>query len=81
MKKKPNYNHYGLSNPIGIKLRNFIESQLLDDLKYYPIDEPLSELNFDWSDSCIEGHTTNYLDGRFENYSSIYLYNKYDPNC
>ena len=78
MQRKANYTQYGLSRVIGTQLRTFIESQLLDDLKYYPINEPLSELKFDWSDSCIEGHTTNYLNGRFENYSNIYLYNKYD---
>lgn len=30
---------------------------------------------FDWSDCCIEGHRTKYLDGAVENFSNIMVIN------
>lgn len=70
---KPNYSNYGLSCCMGEKLREEVERQLLLDLKEY--DTNGENLKFDWSDSCIEGHCTNYLDGTVENFSGIELYN------
>ncbi len=35
-------------------------------------------MRFDWSESCIEGHAANYLDGSLENFSSISLYDEHN---
>jgi hypothetical protein len=78
MQQKPNYTQYGLSTTMGVQLREFVEQALLNDLEHYPIDESISELQFDWSYSCIEGRSGAYLDGSFSNYSDISLYNKKD---
>jgi hypothetical protein len=43
MKSEPNYIQYGLSITMGPKLREFVEEQLLSDLKHYPINQLLSE--------------------------------------
>jgi hypothetical protein len=59
MNKKTNYIDLGLSSPMGINLRKLVESQLLQDLINYGIDK--LDLKFDWSESCIEGHDTDYL--------------------
>lgn len=61
---------------MGPKLRALVEKQLLEDLKYYDVTD--SNLKFDWSNSCIEGSYTEYLDGSLENYSGISLYDKND---
>lgn len=54
---KPNYSNYGLSISMGKLLRKEVETQLLKDLRKYGIDN--KRLNFDWSDSCIEGRCAN----------------------
>jgi len=72
MNNKPNYTDLGLSSPMGVNLRKLVESQLKLDLKKYGIDQ--SNLKFDWSHSCIEGHDTKFLDGSLENYSGILVY-------
>jgi len=66
----------GWSYIMGPKLRNLVENQLIEDLKYYNYND--TDLYFDWSKSCIEGRTTTYLDGSVENFSGISLYNNAD---
>jgi hypothetical protein len=68
----PNFVDLGLASPMGPQLRQLVEQQLLRDLRPYEI-EPTG-LKLDWSESCIEGHDAQYLDGCVENYSSISLY-------
>ena len=57
---------------MGPQLRAFVEEQLLKDLLYYGV--TLQDLKFDWSNSCIEGHDAAFLDGSFENFSEISLF-------
>jgi hypothetical protein len=76
MDNKPNYIDLGLSCSMGVELRELVETHLLQDLKNYGIDQ--SNLKFDWSDSCIEGHGSSFLDGRLENYSGIVVYDQSD---
>lgn len=73
---KPNYIDLGLSLCMGPKLRKFVEKQLLQDLSFYTPDLEINELNFDWSESCIEGHDLDFLDGSLENFSGITIFNK-----
>ena len=54
---------------MGAELRKVVEHQLIEDLTFYGIEE--KTLRFDWSESCIEGHQTFYLDGSVENFSGI----------
>lgn len=58
---------------MGPKLRMLVEQQLFDDLKVYGIKG--NKYKFDWSESCIEGHDTTYLDGEVENFSGINVFN------
>ncbi|RKD86395.1 hypothetical protein [Mangrovibacterium diazotrophicum] len=69
---KPNYMDLGFADKMGPKLKNEVEKQLLNDLKFYGVDKP--DLKFDWSESCIEGHDTNVLDGKVENFSGISVF-------
>lgn len=71
---KPNYNELGFSSMMGPELRIFVEQQLCNDLKVYGIIG--NEFKFDWSESCIEGHDTAFLDGRVENFSGINVFNE-----
>lgn len=71
-KIKPNYTNLGLSSSMGPNLRIFVERQLADDLRNYGIS--LNQVKFDWSDSCIEGHDTYFLDGSLENFSGIAVF-------
>jgi hypothetical protein len=73
-KRKPNYNDMGLASSMGPKLRQIVEEQLLADLKNYLPHG--SDIKFDWSDSCIEGKDTVYLDGSIENFSGITLFDR-----
>ncbi|MBT4986300.1 MAG: hypothetical protein HOM87_00705 [Proteobacteria bacterium] len=62
---------------MGEKLREFVECQLIADLNVYVSEggEFLREgVLFDWSDSCVEGHRTSYLDGEVENFSGVAVY-------
>ena len=59
---------------MGPQLRKLVEQQLLEDLLHYRIVD--EALKFNWSSSCIEGHSANHLDGSLENFSSIALYNE-----
>lgn len=70
-KRKQIFNPYGLSKSMGPQLRAPVEKHLLTDLYHYCQKE---NLKFDWSESCIEGKDTNYLDGSLENFSCIFLY-------
>ena len=61
---------------MGPKLRAFVERKLVEDLNYYTpsnIKYMRDDVVFDWSESCIEGHRTGYLDGEVENFSGISL--------
>ena len=57
---------------MGKNLRNLVEKQLAADLAFYEVEQ--TDLRFDWSESCIEGHDTNYLDGSLENFSGIAVF-------
>lgn len=62
------------SDCMGPKLRNFVEHQLVLDLNKYVLSEKSfnrKDVTFDWSESCLEGHRTSYLDGEVENFSNI----------
>ena len=76
MNKKANYTNLGLSSPMSIELRRLVEKQLLEDLKKYEINP--ENLKFDWSESCIEGHLSEYLGSSLENYSGIALFDHND---
>jgi len=74
--QKPNYTDLGFSSTMGLKLRALVESQLLEDLKNYGVNK--ADLKFDWSESCIEGHDLDFLDGSLENYSGISVFDEQD---
>ncbi|MFI5219175.1 MAG: hypothetical protein ACHQNT_06765 [Bacteroidia bacterium] len=73
---KPNYTDLGYADRMGQKLRTLVERQLTDDLKHYKVNS--AELKFDWSESCVEGHSTDYLDGSVQNFSGIAVFDKQD---
>lgn len=75
-KVKPDYTNLSFADCMGIQLKSEVERQLLKDLKHYGIIQ--DEYKFDWSDCCIEGHRTNYLDSEVENFSSIMVFNADD---
>jgi len=76
MDKKPDFINLGYASKMGSKLKFLVEQQLIEDLNNYDFHE--EGLKFDWSDSVIEGHYSEYLDGSVENFSGICLYNKLD---
>lgn len=76
MTQTPNYSNLGLASSMGPKLKQVVEEQLLSDLRNYYVD--ISGIKFDWSESCIEGKDTNYLDGSLENFSGITLFDTSD---
>ncbi len=64
----------GFSDCMGPELRAFVECGLLADLnRYLPLDRRIqpSDVNFDWSESCVEGHRLHWLDGEIENFSGV----------
>jgi hypothetical protein len=71
-KPGPDFSDLGYSSSMGPQLRQLVEKQLSNDLENYGIKN--RELKFDWSDSCIEGHVTKYLNGSVENYSGICVF-------
>ncbi|GAB4029725.1 hypothetical protein [Spirosoma jeollabukense] len=73
---KPNYIDLGLSPPKGPQLRTLVDKQLVADLASYGIAG--LGLKFDWSNSCIEGHDSSYLNSDLENYSSILVFDEHD---
>lgn len=70
------FSTYGFANQMGPRLRQLVEEQLMKDLQHYGISS--QKMRFDWSESCIEGHAANYLDGSLENFSSISLYDEHN---
>lgn len=75
-KFKPNYTDFGFSSSMGPELRTLVEHHLINDLAYYGVN--LREAKFDWSQSCIEGHHTRFLDGSLENFSGIAVFDDTD---
>lgn len=71
---KNTYLDYGHSDKMGPRLRAVVQHQLIDDLTYYGIQD--KALSFDWTNSCIEGHEEQYLDGTVENFSGIKVLNR-----
>lgn len=71
-KRAPDFGALGIADRMGAQLRALVESQLVADLHHYGV--RADELRFDWSESCIEGHRTELLDGSVENFSSIAVY-------
>lgn len=62
---------------MGPKLRQFVESKLLLDLNRYMASGSAissNEVHFDWSESCVEGHRSFWLDGEIENFSNVALF-------
>lgn len=74
--RKPNYADLGFATTMGPKLRKVVEDQLVIDLRNYGVDNP--ELRFDWSESCIEGKCTDYLDGSIDRFSGISIFDSHD---
>ena len=68
------FKDFGASDIMGPALRQFVEQQLTYDLEHYKIFK--KDLYFDWSDSCAEGHSTDYLDGILENFSYVSVFTK-----
>ena len=59
---------------MGPDLRAFVEDRLIADLQHYlpsnsGLDHP--SLVFDWSESCVEGHRSDWMDGKIENFSGV----------
>jgi hypothetical protein len=75
-KFQPDYENFGDSEIMGKQLKQLVEDQLLKDLEFYGVRGVV--LNFDWSESCIEGHRADYLDGFLENFSGITVFDKKD---
>lgn len=75
-KIKPNYSDYGLSDLMQFNLRKIVEKQLIDDLKFYGVKS--DNLQFDWSESCVEGLNVEYLNSTVENYSGISVFDLKD---
>jgi len=72
----PDYEDLGFADRMGPKLKSEVENQLLKDLEFYKISKDI--LKFDWSESCIEGHAANVLDGAVENFSGISVFDHSD---
>jgi hypothetical protein len=73
---KPDYINLSFADCMGKKLKTEVEKQLSEDLKFYGVIHDIYK--FDWSDCCIEGNRTKYLDGEVENFSSIFVFNAND---
>jgi hypothetical protein len=71
-----NYTDIGFADSMGPKLKKLVEDMLIADLKHYHIDN--EKLKFDWSQSCIEGKSTKYLDGSLDRYSGIAVFDNQD---
>ncbi|MEM8837782.1 MAG: hypothetical protein AAGE89_06795 [Pseudomonadota bacterium] len=72
-----NSNDLGFADCMGPDLRRFVEKKLLEDLNQYVRSKRKfrdGEVHFDWSESCVEGHRTDWLDGEIENFSGISVY-------
>jgi len=76
MTMKPNYIDMGFGRSMGPKLKKLVEEHLAADLNYYHINN--QHLKFDWSESCIEGKCTDFLDGSLDRYSGISVFDNND---
>lgn len=76
MIKKANYVEMGFGRSMGPMLKKLVEGQLTKDLEHYGVINP--QLRFDWSESCIEGKCTKFLDGSIDRFSSIYVFDNSD---
>ncbi|MES2541579.1 MAG: hypothetical protein V4583_13485 [Pseudomonadota bacterium] len=77
--KVTNQESLGFSDCMGPRLREFVENQLLIDLKHYMTlgsSISASDVRFDWSESCVEGHRIRWLDGEIENFSGIAVFDR-----
>ncbi len=72
----PDYTSQGFAETMGPNLKSLVETQLLADLAHYGI--AVKGLKFDWSQSCIEGECTDYLDGSLDQFSGIAVYDQND---
>jgi|SRR6187401_642042 len=71
---QPYNKDFGASDIMGPLLRKFVEEQLIEDLTHYKVQN--RDLYFDWTNSCQEGHCTDYLDGILENFSYVAVFDK-----
>src|SRR5688572_11311460 len=69
---QPNFKDFGASEIMGPLLRQFVEQRLAEDLTHYKVIS--KNLYFDWSESCPEGHSIDYLDGVLENFSYVSVF-------
>lgn len=60
---------FGYADIMGPELRGEVERQLRADLGHYG--STAENLEFDWSETCIEGHREQWLDGVLEDFSGI----------
>jgi hypothetical protein len=61
----------GHADILGWNLQEEVERKLIDDLNFYRIDR--DTLHFDWSESCIKGHSAIVKGGIINNFSDISL--------
>ena len=66
-----NYESLGCADILGWNLQEEVERKLIEDLNFYRIDR--DNLHFDWSESCIKGHSANVKGGIIDNFSDISL--------
>ena len=57
---------------LGPEVQSWVETQLLTDLNHYGVTG--SNLHFDWSDACQEGHWTNYRGRMLESLSGVAVF-------
>lgn len=67
-------NNVGMAASLGSLLRAEVERQLLHDLTHYGVESDGAII--DWSDSCVEGHSTSLLDGTLHNFSNVGILDK-----
>lgn len=70
---------YRMSDAIimGPELCKEVERQLISDLTYYT-NASSQDYKFDWSKSSVEGHLSEFMDGKLENFSNIGIANDND---
>lgn len=66
-----NYESLGCADRLGWNLQEDVEQKLIDDLNFYRINR--DKLHFNWSESCIKGHSKNIKVEIIENFSDISL--------
>tara|TARA_Y100001933_G_C18807561_1_gene483559 strand:- start:147 stop:569 length:423 start_codon:yes stop_codon:yes gene_type:complete len=74
--EKPNYTDLGMASTMGPNLKEYVEKELVIGLKFYNCH--VEDYKFDWTDSCIEGRCTRYLDGSLDRFSGIRVFNEKD---